>query len=158
MPRVLEGVLTDSGGAFAIVVSRFNNFITSRLLEGALDALKRHGVDTDARVTVCWVPGCFEIPLTSLALARSGRYDAVIALGCVIRGGTPHFDYVAAEVSKGLAHVGMETGVPVAFGILTTDNVEQAVDRAGVKMGNKGVEAALTALEMVHVLKAVKGE
>lgn len=158
MARVIEGALTDSGGRFAIVVSRFNNFITARLLEGALDALRRHGVDTEQRVTICWVPGSFEIPLVTQRLARSGSFDAIIALGCVIRGGTPHFDYVAAEVSKGLAHVSLDSGVPVSFGVLTTDNVEQAVDRAGTKMGNKGVEAALSALEMIHLLKNLNVE
>lgn len=156
MPRILEGVLSDTGGRFAVVVSRFNDFITSRLLDGALDTLRRHGVDVDERVVVAWVPGSFEIPLAAQALARSGRFDAVIALGCVIRGGTPHFEYVASEVAKGLAHTSLDTGIPVAFGVLTTDNVEQAVDRAGTKMGNKGVEAALSALEMTHLLRAVK--
>jgi 6,7-dimethyl-8-ribityllumazine synthase len=155
MPRVFEGVLRDTGGRFAIVVGRFNSFITQRLLDGALDVLGRHGVDLGERVDVAWAPGSFEIPLVCRRLAQSGRYDAIIALGCVIRGGTPHFDYVAAEVSKGIAHVSLETGVPVAFGILTTDNVEQAVDRAGTKMGNKGAEAALSALEMVNLLGAL---
>jgi len=155
MPRVLEGVLQDSGGRFAIVVGRFNSFITQRLLDGALDALARHGVDTAARVDVVWAPGSFEIPLVCQKLARTGRYDALIALGCVIRGGTPHFDYVAAEVSKGVAAVSLDSGVPVAFGVLTTDNVEQAVDRAGTKMGNKGVEAALTALEMTNLVRVI---
>lgn len=156
MPRVLEGHLKDTGGAFAIVVSRFNSFVTRRLLDGALDALHRHGVDVEARVTVAWAPGSFELPLVAKALAATGRYDAIIALGCVIRGGTPHFDYVAAEVSKGIAAVSLESGVPVSFGILTTDNVEQAVDRAGTKMGNKGADAALSALETVDLLRAVK--
>jgi 6,7-dimethyl-8-ribityllumazine synthase len=156
MPRVLEGVLQDSGGRFAVVVSRFNSFITQRLLDGALDALARHGVDVDTRVDVVWAPGSFEIPIVCQKLARSGRYQAVIALGCVIRGGTPHFDYVAAEVSKGVAAVSLETGVPVAFGVLTTDNVEQAVDRAGTKMGNKGAEAALSALEMANLLAVLE--
>jgi 6,7-dimethyl-8-ribityllumazine synthase len=153
---VLEGVLQDSGGRFAVVVSRFNSFITQRLLDGALDALARHGVDVDTRVDVVWAPGSFEIPIVCQKLARSGRYQAVIALGCVIRGGTPHFDYVAAEVSKGVAAVSLETGVPVAFGVLTTDNVEQAVDRAGTKMGNKGAEAALSALEMANLLAVLE--
>ena len=158
MPRVIEGVLGDPGGHFAVVVSRFNNFITSRLLDGALDTLRRHGVDIEERVTICWAPGSFELPLVSRALARSGEYDAVIALGCVIRGGTPHFDYVAAEVAKGIASVSLDTDIPITFGVLTTDNVEQAVDRAGTKMGNKGTEAALSALEMVHLMRAIKGE
>ncbi|MFH1468894.1 MAG: 6,7-dimethyl-8-ribityllumazine synthase [Pseudomonadota bacterium] len=155
MPKVFEGVLQDTGGRFAIVVGRFNSFITQRLLDGALDTLGRHGVDLEARVEVAWAPGSFEIPLVCRRLAQSGRYDAIIALGAVIRGGTPHFDYVAAEVSKGIAHISLETGVPVAYGILTTDNVEQAVDRAGTKMGNKGAEAALSAIEMVNLLKVM---
>jgi 6,7-dimethyl-8-ribityllumazine synthase len=158
MPRVLEGVLSDTGGRFAIAVSRFNSFITQRLLDGAIDALQRHGVDTEGRVDVVWSPGSFELPLLVRTLATSGRYDAVIALGCVIRGGTPHFEYIAAEVAKGLAAVGLETGVPVSFGVLTTDNVEQAVDRAGTKMGNKGADAAACALEMVHLLRMIRQE
>ncbi len=158
MPRVFEGVLTDTGGRIAIAVSRFNSFITRRLLDGALDALQRHGVDTEDRVDVVWSPGSFELPLLVRTLASSGRYDAVIALGCVIRGGTPHFEYIAAEVAKGLAAVGLETGVPVSFGVLTTDNVEQAVDRAGTKMGNKGADAAVSALEMVHLLRMIRQE
>lgn len=155
MPKIFEGVLQDTGGRFAIVVGRFNSFITQRLLDGALDTLGRHGVDLEARVEVAWAPGSFEIPLVCRRLAQSGRYDAIIALGAVIRGGTPHFDYVAAEVSKGIAHISLETGVPVAYGILTTDNVEQAVDRAGTKMGNKGAEAAISAIEMVNLLKVM---
>ena len=153
MPRIFEGHLTDAGGRFAILVSRFNDFITTRLLDGALDTLARHGVDVDARVTVVWVPGSFEMPVVAGRLARTGEYDAVIGLGCVIRGGTPHFDYVAAEVAKGLAHVALDTGVPVTFGILTTDTIEQAIERAGTKMGNKGSEAAEAALEMVSLLR-----
>jgi 6,7-dimethyl-8-ribityllumazine synthase len=156
MPHTYEGVLTDSGGRFAIVVARFNSFITQRLVDGALDALHRHGVDVAERVDVVWAPGAFELPLLTKRVVAKGSYDAVIALGCVIRGGTPHFDYVAAEVSKGLASVSLDAGVPVAFGILTTDNVEQAVDRAGTKMGNKGAEAALSALEMVNLLRAIE--
>jgi 6,7-dimethyl-8-ribityllumazine synthase len=156
MTHVLEGVLTDPGCAIAIVVSRFNSFITQRLLDGALDALGRHGVDIEERVAVIWAPGSFELPLVAQELARSGRYGAVVALGCVIRGGTPHFEYVAAEVAKGLAAVTLATGVPVSFGVLTTDNIEQAVDRAGTKMGNKGAEAAVSALEMVHLLRAIR--
>ncbi len=153
MPRTLEGHLTDAGGRFAILVSRFNDFITTRLLDGALDTLARHGVDVDERVTVAWVPGSFEMPVVAGRMARTGEFDAVIGLGCVIRGGTPHFDYVAAEVAKGLAHVALDTGVPVTFGILTTDTIEQAIERAGTKMGNKGSEAAEAALEMVSLLR-----
>jgi len=156
MPRTFEGLLQDTGGSFAIVVSRFNSFITERLLEGALDALNRHGVDLEQRVHVVWTPGSFELPMVVRRVAATGRYDGVVALGCVIRGGTPHFDYVAAEVSKGIAAVALDTDVPVSFGILTTDNVEQAVDRAGTKMGNKGAEAALSALEMANLLSAIK--
>ncbi len=152
MKRVLEGHLGDPGGEIAIIVARFNSFITQRLLDGALDVLKRHGVDVDAQVTVLWAPGAFELPLLAKRLAAAGRYQAIIALGCVIRGGTPHFDYVAAEVSKGLAAVGLDADMPISFGILTTDNVEQAVDRAGTKHGNKGAEAALSALEMIDLL------
>lgn len=155
MPRTLDARLIDEGGRYAILVSRWNDFITSRLLEGALDALRRHGVDLDERVTVVWAPGSYELPLVAQRLARTGRYDAIVALACVIRGGTPHFDFVAAEVSKGLAAVGLETGLPIAFGVLTTDSIDQAVERAGTKMGNKGAEAALAALETVHLLRAI---
>ena len=156
MPKTIEGTLQDTGGTFAIAVGRFNSFITQRLLDGALDALNRHGVDVESRVQVVWVPGAFELPLVVKRLAVKGGYDGIIALGCVIRGSTPHFDYVAAEVSKGGASVMLDTGLPVAFGILTTDNVEQAVDRAGTKMGNKGAEAALSALEMANLVKAIE--
>lgn len=152
-PRTIEGHLVDSGGRYAILVSRWNDFITSRLLEGSLDTLRRHGVELDSRVTVVWAPGSYELPLIAQRLARTGDYDAVIALACVIRGGTPHFDYVAAEVAKGLATVGLKTDVPIAFGVLTTDSIDQAVERAGTKMGNKGAEAALAALETVHLLQ-----
>ena len=152
MPRTIEAALLDTGGTFAIVIARFNDFITSRLLDGAVDTLKRHGVDVEQRVTVVWVPGGFELPVVAQRLAKTGRYDAIIALGCVIRGGTPHFDYVAGEAAKGLAQVAMSTGVPVSFGVLTTNTIEQAIERAGTKMGNKGVEAALASLEMVGLL------
>lgn len=152
MPRIVEANLIDQGGRYAIAVSRFNGFITQALLDGALDALRRHGVDEE-RITVVRVPGSFELPLVVERLARSGRHDAVIALGCVIRGGTAHFDYVAGEAAKGLAAVAARSGVPVIFGVLTTDSLEQAVDRAGVKMGNKGAEAAVTAIEMVNLLR-----
>ena len=153
--NVLEGKLWAEGFRFAIVISRFNSFITERLLEGALDCLKRHGC-REEDIDIIWVPGSFEIPLTAKKLAQKNRYNAVIALGAVIRGETPHFDYVAAEVSKGIAAVSLETEKPVIFGILTTDTVEQAIDRAGTKAGNKGWEAALTAIEMVNLLKEVE--
>ena len=149
-----EGVLDASGHKFALVVGRFNSFITEHLLEGALDALSRHGCGDDD-LSVYWVPGAWEIPVLVQRLARSGEFDAVIALGAVIRGGTPHFDYVAAEVSKGVAHVSLETGIPVSMGVLTTDSVEQAIDRAGTKAGNKGAEAAMAAVEMVNLLTSV---
>ena len=155
MPRTIEGHLTDTGGRYALVVSRFNDFITGRLVDGALDSLRRHGVDIDARCTVVWVPGSYELPLVAQRLARTGTYDAIIALACVIRGGTPHFDYVAGEVTKGIAQVSLATGVPIAFGVLTTDTIDQAVERAGTKMGNKGAEAALAALEMVGLLQNI---
>lgn len=155
MPRTIEANLVDAGGRYALVVARFNGFVTERLLEGALDAIGRHGGDLD-RVTIVRVPGSYEMPLVCQRLARSGKYDAVIALGCVIRGGTAHFDYVAGEAAKGLASTALATGVPVVFGVLTTDTIEQAVDRAGVKMGNKGAEAAVTAIEMVNLLRALE--
>lgn len=148
--KVIEGHLNGAGLKFAIVISRFNHFITGHLLDGAEDALKRHGV-SDENITVVWTPGAFEIPLTAKKLARTGEYNAVICLGAVIRGSTPHFDYVAAEVSKGVAAVGLDTGVPVVFGVITTDNIEQAIERAGTKSGNKGWDAALTALEMADL-------
>ncbi|MCC8191054.1 MAG: 6,7-dimethyl-8-ribityllumazine synthase [Planctomycetes bacterium] len=156
MPRILEGTLTATGMKTAIVVSRFNAFITDRLVEGALDALIRHGaVDDD--ITLIRVPGAYEIPLAAKLAAAKPDYDAVIALGAVIRGSTPHFDYVAAEVSKGLAQVGLEHGRPIAFGVLTTDTIEQAIERAGTKAGNNGFEAAVTAIEMVNLLKTLQG-
>ncbi len=155
MAAVFSAQLTGVGLRMAIVVSRFNEFITGRLLSGAQDALQRHGVDPGA-IDVAWVPGAFEIPLAAQALARSDRYDAVICLGAVIRGSTPHFDYVAAEVSKGVAQVGLQTGVPVSFGVLTTDSLEQAIERAGSKAGNKGFEAAVTAIEMANLLRAIR--
>jgi 6,7-dimethyl-8-ribityllumazine synthase len=148
MPRTIEANLQDSGARYALIVSRFNDLITARLLDGALDALRRHGADTDAKCTVVWVPGAWEMPLAARKLAASGKYDAII--------GPPHFEYVAAEVTKGLAHVGLEFGLPVTFGVLTVDSIEQAVERAGTKMGNKGAEAALAALEMVGVLRALE--
>lgn len=157
MPTVIEAGLVDQGGRYALLVARFNDFITARLLDGALDTLRRHGADVDRQVTVIWAPGSYELPVVAQKLAESGRFDAIVALACVIRGGTPHFDYVAGEVTKGLAHVSLSTGVPVAFGVLTTESIDQAVERAGTKMGNKGAEAALAALEMVGLLRAIDG-
>ena len=154
MPKVIEGVLSAEGMKFAMVVGRFNDFISSKLLEGTIDTLKRHGADED-EMTIAWVPGSFEVPLTAKRLAASHRFDAVICLGAVIRGSTPHFDYVSAEVSKGVAQVSLETGVPVIFGVLTTDTIEQAIERAGTKAGNKGADAAMAAMEMVNLLKKI---
>jgi 6,7-dimethyl-8-ribityllumazine synthase len=148
----LEGKISAEGYRFGLVVSRFNDFISSKLVEGAVDALKRHGA-TEEQLLLVKVPGAFEIPLAAKKLAESGKVDAVICLGAVIRGSTPHFDYVAAEVSKGIAVVALDTKVPVAFGVLTTDNLEQAIERAGTKSGNKGWDAALAAMEMVDLLK-----
>ena len=153
MARVIEGELLGQGIKFAIVVARFNSFITERLLDGALDALRRHGVEDDD-ISVFRVPGAFELPLAlRKAAEQSGRFDAVIALGALIRGGTPHFDYLSAEVTKGVAHVMLDKGIPVSFGILTTDTIEQAIERAGTKAGNKGAEAAQSAIEMVNLLR-----
>ncbi|HDP33705.1 MAG TPA: 6,7-dimethyl-8-ribityllumazine synthase [Candidatus Hydrogenedentes bacterium] len=152
MTKILQGTFTGEGRRIGIVVSRFNEFITSKLLGGALDALKRHNV-SDNDITIAWAPGSFEVPLVAKRMAQSGNYDAVLALGCVIRGATPHFDYVAAEAAKGIGHVMLETGVPVMFGILTTDSIEQAIERAGTKAGNKGADAAMGALEMVNLLE-----
>ncbi|VBB45970.1 riboflavin synthase beta chain [uncultured Desulfatiglans sp.] len=153
MAKIIEGRLSAEGLRVAIVVSRFNDFICARLVDGALDALRRHGA-SEEDLSVVKVPGAFEIPLMAKRLAQSGKYDTVICVGAVIRGATPHFDYVAAEVSKGIAHVSLETGVPIAFGVLTTDSIEQAIERAGSKAGNKGFEAAMAAIEMVDVIRA----
>jgi 6,7-dimethyl-8-ribityllumazine synthase len=155
MAQIWEGALAAKGFTFGIVASRFNEFISARLLEGALDALRRHGAEED-RISVVRVPGSFEIPLTAKRLAASGRYDAVICLGAVIRGATPHFDYIASEVSKGVAAASLETGVPIAFGVLTTDSIEQAVERAGTKGGNKGFDAACSAIEMANLFRELK--
>lgn len=152
MSKNFEGMLLGEGLKFGLAISRFNNFVTRKLLEGAQDTLIRHGV-AEADIDVAWVPGSFEIPLAAKKLAQSKRYDAVICLGAVIRGGTPHFDYIAAEVSKGVAKVGLETGLPVIFGVVTADTLEQAIERAGTKMGNKGAEAAEHAIEMANLLK-----
>ena len=154
MKKVVEGHLIGTGLKVAIVVARFNEFINSKLLSGAEDALKRHGVEED-HVSVVWVPGAFEIPLTALKLAETKEYDTVITLGSVIRGATPHFDYVSNEVTKGVAQVGMQTGVPVSFGVLTTDTIEQAIERAGTKAGNKGYEAAVTAIEIADLYRKI---
>lgn len=150
--KTLEGKLTAKNMKIAIVVARFNEFITSKLLSGCIDCLIRHEA-ADEDLTVAWVPGAFEIPMAAKKLAESGKYDAVICLGAVIRGATSHFDYVCAEASKGIAQVSMQTGVPVAFGVLTTENIQQAVERAGTKAGNKGVDCAMTAMEMVNLFK-----
>lgn len=154
--RTFQGKLTAQGLRFGIVVSRFNEFITSRLLSGALDALERHGADPEA-IQIAWVPGAFEIPLIAQKMAQRG-YNAVICLGAVIRGATPHFEYVAAEVTKGIAQVSLATGIPVIYGLITADNLEQAIERAGTKAGNKGFEAAMAAIEMANLLKQLDNE
>jgi 6,7-dimethyl-8-ribityllumazine synthase len=150
--RVYEGMLNGEGLRFGVVVSRFNEFISSKLLAGALDCLTRHGVDA-GQIEVAWVPGALEIPVIAKKMAGSKKYDALVCLGAVIRGSTPHFDYVAAESAKGVAHVQLDSGIPVIFGVLTTENIEQAVERAGTKAGNKGWDAALSAVEMANLLK-----
>jgi 6,7-dimethyl-8-ribityllumazine synthase len=154
MSKTYEGNLIGKGLKFGIVVSRFNEFFSSKLLDGAKDALIRHGV-TDTDIEIAWTPGSFEIPLIALKMAESKKYDAVICLGAVIRGGTPHFDYIAAEVSKGVANVGLNTGVPVIFGVITTDTLEQAIERSGTKDGNKGADAAVSAIEMANLIKGL---
>ena len=151
----LEGSLIANGLKIAIVASRFNEFITSRLLGGALDGLRRHGADEDL-IDVAWVPGAFEIPLAASKLAKSGRYDAVICLGAVIRGSTSHYDYVCSEVSKGIAQVSLASDIPVMFGVLTTENIEQAIERAGTKAGNKGFDCAVGAIEMVNLIHEIE--
>ena len=150
--KTIEGKLIGKGMKFGVVAARFNDFITSKLLEGAMDALIRHGAESDD-VSVAWVPGSFEIPLAAQKMAASGKYDAVICLGAVIKGSTDHYDYVCAEVSKGVAQVGLNSGIPVLFGVLTTDNIEQAIERAGTKAGNKGYDVAVSAIEMVDLLR-----
>ncbi len=155
MPKVLEGIISAEGFKFAIVVSRFNDFISSKLVEGAMDALKRHGVNEDD-VTLVKVPGAFEIPIAAKKLTAMADFDAIICLGAVIRGATSHFDYVASEVAKGIAVVSLESSKPVTFGVLTTDNLEQAIERAGSKAGNKGWDAAMAAMEMASLFKAMK--
>ena len=154
MPEIIEGNLDAKGFRFGLIVSRFNSFICDRLLEGAIDTLVRHGAD-EKQLSVVRVPGAFEIPLAAKKMAASDKYDAVICLGAVIRGGTPHFEYVSSEVTKGVASVSLESGLPISFGVLTTDSVEQAIERAGTKAGNKGTEAAMSAIEMVNLMGAI---
>ncbi|MBQ9245852.1 6,7-dimethyl-8-ribityllumazine synthase [bacterium] len=154
MANIIEGMLTVDNEKFCIVVARFNEFIGSKLLSGALDELLRHGVKEN-NIDVMWVPGAFEIPLIAKKAASSGKYNAVITLGAVIKGSTSHYDYVCAEVSKGVASVGLETGIPVIFGVLTCDNIEQAIERAGTKAGNKGSDAAKSAIEMANIIKKI---
>lgn len=149
--NIIEGNFQPAKGNYVLLVSRWNSFVVEHLKEGALDALRRHGID-DSRIDVVYAPGAFELPLVAQKLARAGKYDAIIALGAVIRGGTPHFEHVAGECTKGLAQVSLDAGIPVSFGVLTVDSIEQAIERSGTKAGNKGVEAALTAVEMVSLL------
>ena len=157
MAKTIEGSLVNGGSdRYGIVVGRFNGFISESLLKGAVDGLRRHGVDED-RIDVVWVPGAFEIPLVARKMAENGSYDAVICLGCVIRGATPHFDYVAGEATRGIAAAAQDTGVPVIFGVLTTENLEQAIERAGTKAGNRGWDAALAALEMADLIRRLGG-
>ncbi|HNS56549.1 MAG TPA: 6,7-dimethyl-8-ribityllumazine synthase [Smithellaceae bacterium] len=155
MPKLIEGKIVAKGMKFGIVASRFNDFICGRLIEGAIDALTRAGAD-EKDIVICKVPGAFELPLTAKKMAKSNRFDAIICLGAVIRGATPHFEYISAEVSKGIASVGLETEIPVVFGVLTTDNIEQAIERAGTKSGNKGADAAMSAIEMVDLFKKIQ--
>ena len=155
MVKTLEGKLMAKGLKFGIVLSRFNNFISERLLEGALDALRRSGAE-DADCGVARVPGAFEIPLVAKKMVKSGRYDAIICLGSVIRGATPHFAYIASEVTKGIASLTLESGIPISFGVLITDSIEQAIERAGTKVGNKGFDAAMSAIEMANLLKEIE--
>jgi len=157
MNKQFEGSLLGKGLRFGLVVSRFNEFITKKLLEGAQDALCRHGVN-EADIDIAWVPGSFEIPLVAKKLAQSKKYDAVICLSAVVRGGTPHFEYIATELTKGIAKVALETGLPVIYGVITADTLEQAIERAGTKMGNKGFQAAESAIEMANLLKGISAE
>lgn len=154
MGKLFEGMLLGKGLKFALVISRFNEFISKKLLEGAQDALLRHGVNEED-IEIAWVPGSFEIPLVAKKLAQTRKYDAVICLGAVIRGGTPHFEYIAAEVTKGIAKVSLDTELPVVYGIITAENLEQAIERAGTKVGNKGFDAAVEAIEMANLMKAI---
>ena len=154
MSELFEGVLLGEGLKFGVVVSRFNEFITKKILEGAQDALIRHGVNQED-IDVAWVPGAFEIPLVAMKLAQTKKYDAIICLGTVVRGATPHFEYIAAEVTKGIARVGLESGLPVSYGVITADTLEQAIERAGTKAGNRGFDAAVNAIEMANLLKNI---
>jgi 6,7-dimethyl-8-ribityllumazine synthase len=154
MSKLFEGVLLGKGLKFGVVVSRFNEFITKKLLDGAQDALLRHGAN-EGDIDIAWVPGSFEIPLVAQKLAQTKKYDAVICLGAVIRGATPHFEYIAAEVAKGIAKVSLETGLPISYGVITADTLEQAIERAGTKAGNKGFDAAVDAIEMANLLKNI---
>ena len=154
MVRCYEGTLLGEGLKFAIAISRFNEFITTRLLQGAQDALLRHGVNTED-IDTAWTPGCLEIPLIAKKLAQTNRYNAILCLGAVIRGGTPHFEYVAAEVSRGISRVSLETGLPVIYGVITADNLEQAIERAGTKEGNMGFKAAMSAIEMANLVRSM---
>jgi len=154
MAKTIEGKLMAKGLKFGIVLSRFNNFVSDRLLEGALDALRRSGAE-EGDCSVVRVPGSFEIPLATKKLAKSGRYDALICIGCVIRGATPHFEYIATEVTKGIASITLESEIPISFGVLITDTIEQAIERAGTKVGNKGFDAAMSAIEMANLMKEI---
>jgi 6,7-dimethyl-8-ribityllumazine synthase len=154
MGKLFEGALLGKGLKFGVIVARFNEFITRKLLDGAQDALHRHGVN-QADIDIAWVPGSFEIPLVAKKLAQTNKYDAIICLGAVIRGATPHFEYIAAEAAKGIARVSLEAGLPVTFGIITADTLEQAIERAGTKAGNKGFDAAIDAIEMANLLKGL---
>lgn len=156
-PKIHRGVNSGSGSRFAVIVSRWNDFLTSKLLDGALDALESHGV-AESDVEIFKVPGSFELPLTSLKVAKSGRFDAVISIGVVIRGETPHFDYVAGEAAKGISNAGLQSGIPVIFGVVTTNTLEQAINRSGVKAGNKGYEAAVTAIEIVNLHRMIDAD
>ena len=155
MPRMHEGKLNAQGKRFALVVSRFNDLVTTRLLDGALDCLQRHGA-VDEDIEVAWVPGAFELPVVAQKMAQTGRFDVVTCLGCIVRSDTPHFDYVAGESSKGIARVGLDTGVPITFGVITADTVDQAVQRAGVKSGNRGWDAGMNAVEMASLMAAIE--
>lgn len=157
MVKKIEGQLIGKGLKFAIVASRFNEFISSKLIDGALDCLRRHNVQEDD-ITVCWTPGSWEMPLVAQQLAQSKKYDAIIALGAVIRGATDHYQYIASETAKGLAQSALKSGVPIIFGVLTTETIEQAIERAGTKAGNKGFDAALSAIEMANLMKALKSK
>ncbi len=154
MPKTFQGKIVGKNRKFGIVISRFNEFISSKLLEGALDCFQRHEVNEE-NIDIAWVPGSFEIPLTALKMAESKKYDAVICLGAVIRGATPHFEYIAAEVTKGIAHINLQTGIPTVYGVITADTLEQAIERAGTKAGNKGWDAAMSAMEMADLLESL---